>query len=81
MENLVKNFDAMNPSGGPLNCIVCEREISGGNWFARIKLGDIRVALCRPWCVEKFLDDRTVYARKLGFNSRTMADGVSSSGI
>jgi hypothetical protein len=53
----MKHFDASGNNGAPLNCIVCEREIRDGNWFARIKVGEHRVALCRPRCVEAFLDD------------------------
>lgn len=63
------NFDATSANGAPLNCIVCDREIPGGNWFARIKLGgsDGRVALCRPQCAEIFEDNRETYDHKAGF--------------
>jgi hypothetical protein len=60
-----KNFDAGSPGGGPLFCVVCEREILGGNWFARIKSGNGRVALCCPRCAEKFTGDCDTYAHKL----------------
>ena len=52
----MKNFDATRASRAPLYCHACGRLIAGGNWFARIKLGDGRAALCRPRCVERFLD-------------------------
>ena len=52
----MKNFNANAPDGAPLCCIVCEKEIPGGNWFARVKLGNGRVALCRPRCVELFAE-------------------------
>ena len=40
----------------PLHCYYCDRAIVDGNWFARVKLGEGRVALCRPVCVELFLE-------------------------
>jgi hypothetical protein len=59
-----KNYDAAGGSSLPLHCIVCDRVISDGNWFARIKLGQGRVAMCRPRCVEDFLDNREACTRK-----------------
>lgn len=52
----MKNFDATRSDLVPLYCYYCGRLIVDGNWFARIKLGDGRVALCRPGCVELFLE-------------------------
>ena len=52
----MKNFDATRSNDAPLHCYYCGRAIAGGNWFARVKLGDGRVALCRPVCVELFLE-------------------------
>ena len=52
----MKNFDATRPNDAPLHCYYCGRVIAGGNWFARIKLGGGSVALCRPSCVELFLE-------------------------
>jgi hypothetical protein len=60
------NFDAAKADGSALNCIVCGKEIPDGAWFARIKVGDERVVLCRPRCAEIFAEHREVYARKLG---------------
>lgn len=54
----MKNFDAGRTDGAPLNCYFCGREIPGGIWWARLKVEDQRVALCRPECVESFLTDR-----------------------
>ena len=62
----MKNYDASKTDGSPLHCLWCEREIPGANWFARIRLGDWRVALCSPQCVEKFLANREDCARKIG---------------
>ena len=59
-----KNFYA--DSLGKTSCIVCEREIPDGNWFARVRFGDGRVAFCRPFCMEKFLENQGTYAAKLG---------------
>jgi hypothetical protein len=75
-----RNYDA---AGGslPLNCIVCDRVIPDGNWFARIKLGQSRVAMCRPRCVEVFLDDRETYARKFSStHSELLAYAIHKTG-
>jgi hypothetical protein len=53
---MMKQFDASQVNGSPLCCIVCGREIPGGNWFARIRSGSNRVACCGPRCVEKYAD-------------------------
>jgi hypothetical protein len=52
---MTKNFDATT-EGASLNCFECGKEILGGAWFARIQLGNRRIAFCRPRCVEAFLD-------------------------
>jgi hypothetical protein len=57
------NFDATKPNG--VCCLVCEHEIANGNWFARIRVGNQRVAFCRPRCTEKFLDERERYAARV----------------
>lgn len=64
----MKNFDAARLEGAPLNCYYCGREIPGGIWWARLKVGDQRVALCRPECVESFLADRQ-YSVGAGFKN------------
>lgn len=62
----MNNYDATRTDGAPLNCIQCDREIPAGNWFARLKLGEGRVAACRPACVENFLDNRQFCGEKAG---------------
>jgi len=52
---MTKSFDATR-DGASLNCFECGNEILGGAWFARIQLGNQRIAFCRPRCVEAFLD-------------------------
>jgi len=52
---MTKNFDATK-EGAFLNCFQCGKDIPDGEWFARIRMGDRRVAFCRPRCVEAFLD-------------------------
>jgi len=52
---MTKNFDATR-EGVALNCFQCGKDIPAGEWFARIRLGNQRVAFCRPRCVEAFLD-------------------------
>jgi hypothetical protein len=63
MEN---NFDPNAAGQKPLLCVVCNRVIVDGQWFARFKFGSRRVVACRPNCMEKFLDQQEVYAAKLG---------------
>jgi len=63
--NSFKNFDASSDNSVLLNCLVCERRIRDGNWFARLKLGDRRAAFCKPQCVETFLDHRERYAHRI----------------
>jgi hypothetical protein len=50
------------------SCFVCDREIVDGKWFARFPVSDRRVLACRPWCVEKFLDNQGVYTDKVRLN-------------
>lgn len=59
MDEPVKNFDATSSNNSdPLYCIVCEQKIPDGNWFARIPIGERRVAMCRPRCAELFIEHR-----------------------
>jgi hypothetical protein len=60
-----RNFYADNSGKAPC-CIVCEKQVLDDKWFARFPFGDGRVVVCRPDCLEKFLDDKAVYAAKLG---------------
>lgn len=59
-----KRFFAVD--GAKVCCIVCEKEIVDANWFGRFKLGSGRVVVCRPYCMEKYLDDPDAYAAKAG---------------
>ena len=74
----MKNFDANQDTGGPLHCVACEREIPDGTWFARIKVGDHRVALCGPRCVERLLDDPDRYAWRFTKGREISTIGVGS---
>ncbi len=47
-------------------CIYCEKLIPDGRWFARFPFGVGWVSVCRPYCLEKFLDTKSECARKLG---------------
>ncbi|MGN6554312.1 MAG: hypothetical protein ACTHLW_11400 [Verrucomicrobiota bacterium] len=74
----MKNYDATQPNGTPLHCIMCEREIPDGKWFARIKLGNMRVGICRPWCTELFLKQRELCALKVGIAPAVREPGTGS---
>jgi len=60
-----RNFYADKEGKAPC-CIYCEKLISDGGWFARLPLGHGWVAVCRPYCLEKFLDNKPECALKLG---------------
>jgi len=51
---LSPNFDASDIDCAAVQCAVCEKMITGGKWFARLKQGEYVVALCCPLCTETF---------------------------
>jgi hypothetical protein len=59
------NYDASNADCEMVQCAVCEKAITGGNWFARIKHGDFMVALCCPLCTETFESKPNAYVRRI----------------
>ncbi len=59
------NFDASNMDIEYVQCAVCEKEIRGGKWFARIRHGDWMVALCCPLCTEVFEKSPQAYVRRI----------------
>ena len=59
------NFDASNLNVEYVQCAVCEKAITGGKWFARIKHGQWLVALCCPLCVETFEANPRAYLRRI----------------
>ena len=50
----MSNYDATDTDCEYVQCAVCEKTITGGKWFARIKHGEWMVALCCPLCTEAF---------------------------
>ena len=61
----IMNFDATNMDGESAQCVVCEKEITGEKWTARIKYGEWMVALCCPLCLETFEANPDTYIRRL----------------
>jgi hypothetical protein len=59
------NFDATNMDAEFVQCLVCEKEITGGKWAARIRHGNRMVALCCPLCLETFETNSDLYVRRL----------------
>ena len=59
------NFDASDPDCSYVQCAVCEKAITGGNWFARIKHDQWMVALCCPLCTETFEQNPTPYVARI----------------
>jgi hypothetical protein len=59
------NFDASNLDCASVQCAVCEKEITGGKWFARIKHREWMVALCCPLCTEAFERSPHAYVRRI----------------
>jgi hypothetical protein len=58
-------FDASDIEVGFVQCAVCEKAITGGKWFARIKHGVWMVALCCPLCTETFERNPHAYIRRI----------------
>jgi hypothetical protein len=56
----MSQFDASNLDCEYVQCAVCEKVITGGKWFARLKHGDWMVALCCPLCTEVFQGKETM---------------------
>lgn len=59
------NFDASNVDCEYVQCAVCEKVITGGKWFARIRHGELMVALCCPLCTEAFESNSHAYVRRI----------------
>ena len=58
-------FDARNHEVEFVQCAVCEKAITGGRWFARIRNGERIVALCCPLCAETFESDPKPCVRRI----------------
>lgn len=58
-------FDASSDEVEFVQCAVCEKAITGGKWFARIKSGAWMVALCCPLCTEAFEQNPKPYMRRI----------------
>ena len=61
----MSQFDASDIEVGFVQCAVCEKAITGGKWFARIKHGEWMVALCCPLCTETFERSPHAYIRRI----------------
>ncbi len=59
------HFDASRSDCEYVQCAVCEKAITGGNWFARMKHGSWMVALCCPLCTETFEDHPGAYIARI----------------
>ena len=58
-------FDANSEDVEFVQCAVCEKVITGGKWFARIRRGEWMVALCCPLCTEAFEHNPKAYLRRI----------------
>ena len=61
----MSQFDDCNGDCEYVQCAVCEKVITGGKWFARIKHGEWMVALCCPLCTETFEANPHAYVRRI----------------
>jgi len=61
----MNNYDASDIDCGYVQCAVCEKVITGGKWFSRIKHGEWMVALCCPLCTEAFESKPHAYVRRI----------------
>ena len=59
------NFDASNMEVEYVQCAVCEKAITGGKWFARIKESEWMIALCCPLCTQTFEANPRAYVRRI----------------
>jgi hypothetical protein len=66
----MRQFDASHMDTAFVQCAVCEKGITGGNWFARIRHGERVVALCCPLCAEVFEDHPEPYIRRIEMLAR-----------
>ena len=61
----MNRFDASNMESEYVQCAVCEKAITGGKWFSRIRQGEWMVALCCPLCTEVFQKNPHAYIRRI----------------
>ena len=60
----MNNYDASKLDSS-VQCAVCEKAITGGKWFARVKHGELTVALCCPLCAATFEGNARAYVRRI----------------
>ena len=65
MKEVMPQFDANNDEVEFVQCAVCEKGITSGKWFARIRNGEWMVALCCPLCAATFEDNPKPYIRRI----------------
>lgn len=61
----MSQYDASNPDCGCVQCAVCDNEIRGGRWYARIRHEKRMLALCCPLCTEVFQGKPHAYVRRI----------------
>jgi hypothetical protein len=61
----MSRFDASSVENEHVQCAVCEKVITGGKWFARIRHDRWMVALCCPLCTEAFTSKPHAYVRRI----------------
>lgn len=61
----MSQFDASDGDCDHVQCAVCEKVITGGQWFARLRHGEWMVALCCPLCAEAFESKPHAYVRRI----------------
>jgi hypothetical protein len=61
----MSQFNASDMDVAFVQCAVCEKGITGGQWFARIRHGNWMVALCCPLCTETFERNPRPYIRRI----------------
>lgn len=61
----MNQFDASDGDCNSVQCAVCEKVITGGKWFARIRHDQWTVALCCPLCTDVFESKPHGYIRRI----------------
>ncbi len=61
----MSHFDAGNLNAEDVQCFVCEKAITRGNGFARLKHGEWTVVVCSEPCAKAFQAQRLPYLRRI----------------
>lgn len=71
-------YDANNMDCNYVQCAVCDNDIRGGRWYARVRHEELMLALCCPLCMEVFQTKPDAYVRRIEMLERAPTrEGIS----